>query len=143
MKTDMLEFMMFYNNLSNDEKTAFIYEIISGRNALSSDEMGRVSRMSCPFCSSETLVKNGRSSGRQRYLCRSCRKTFIGTSGRGTYYSHYDLPVWKEYINCMANSLSIRRSAEVCGIALYTSFKWRHKILETMGAWQKRARGKA
>ncbi len=30
----------------------------------------------CPFCSSNEVSRNGKFNGRQRYICKSCRKTF-------------------------------------------------------------------
>ena len=40
--------------------------------------------MNCPYCDSEKVKKNGRSSDsdKQRYFCNNCRKSFIETDGR-------------------------------------------------------------
>ncbi|WP_078236063.1 IS1/IS1595 family N-terminal zinc-binding domain-containing protein [Haemophilus paracuniculus] len=34
----------------------------------------------CPHCSGH-FVKNGKSGGVQRYLCRKCERTFVGNTG--------------------------------------------------------------
>lgn len=34
----------------------------------------------CPHCSSEQVVRFGKVKGRQRYRCKSCRKTFTDTT---------------------------------------------------------------
>ena len=33
--------------------------------------------MKCPRCESDQLRKNGRSSGKQRYLCKACGRQFL------------------------------------------------------------------
>ena len=30
----------------------------------------------CPHCQSTSIVKNGKLNGKQRYLCKSCKKSF-------------------------------------------------------------------
>jgi hypothetical protein len=37
--------------------------------------------MECPRCESDQVRKNGRPNGRQRYLCKACRKQFFEPSG--------------------------------------------------------------
>ena len=41
--------------------------------------------------------------------------------------------VWREYLDCMAEGLSLDRAAERCGITHSTAFTWRHKILDALG----------
>ena len=36
------------------------------------------------------------------------------------------------YVNCMCKELSVRQSAEICGITVPTAFAWRHKILNAL-----------
>ena len=43
-----------------------------------------------------------------------------------------DLSVWEQYIDCMMNGLSIRKTAVACGIHRNTAFLWRHKILDAL-----------
>lgn len=43
-----------------------------------------------------------------------------------------DLAVWEQYIACMMNGLSIRKTAEICGIHKNTAFYWRHKVLDAL-----------
>jgi len=41
----------------------------------------------CPHCSSQSFKLNGRTKGgRQRYLCLSCRRSFVETAGTIFYY---------------------------------------------------------
>ncbi len=89
--------------------------------------------MFCLHCGSIHVVRNGhRSDGTQRYLCRDCRKTFVITSNSIASGTRKDLSVWKRYVSCMMQGLSIRKTAEICGIHRNTAFYWRHKILDAV-----------
>ena len=40
--------------------------------------------MNCPYCNSTATVKNGHSpSGKERWKCNTCKKTFSENSGKG------------------------------------------------------------
>lgn len=88
----------------------------------------------CPICGGAHVVRNGRrKSGAQKFICKDCGKTF--SISKNTVFSgtHKALSVWMEYLNCMAEGLSLDKSAERCGITHSTAFTWRHKILDTIG----------
>lgn len=88
----------------------------------------------CPICGGTHVRRNGRrKNGSQKFVCMDCNKNFSirkNTIFNGTRKS---LAVWMEYLNCMAEGLTIDQSAERCGITHYTSFMWRHKILDALG----------
>lgn len=86
----------------------------------------------CPHCGEKQIKKNGHKNGVQRYLCFSCRKTFNITTNTILSSTKKDISVWNDYIDCMMNGLSIRKSAEKCGISVITAFEWRHKILDAL-----------
>ena len=65
-------------------------------------------------------------------MCLSCRKTFNIATNTIVSGTTKDLSVWDKYIDCMMNGLSIRKSAQICGIHISTSFEWRHKILDAL-----------
>ena len=88
----------------------------------------------CPICGGTHVQRNGkRKNGTQKYICRDCGKTF--SIGKNTIFNRTrkDMSVWMEYMECMAEGLSLAESAERCGIADRTSFTWRHKILDSVG----------
>lgn len=39
---------------------------------------------------------------------------------------------WKQYIECMLNGFTIRKSSQICNINQTTAFIWRHKILDAL-----------
>ena len=84
----------------------------------------------CPHCNSELISRNGKYNGKQRYICKDCRKTFTDFTNSATYRSKKSLDKWLKYAKCMIMGLSIRKSAKIVGINIATSFFWRHKILD-------------
>lgn len=69
----------------------------------------------CPHCNSELISRNGKYSGKQRYICKDCRKTFTDFTNSATYRSKKSLDKWLKYTKCMIMGLSISISKEqVC-----------------------------
>jgi len=90
----------------------------------SSDE-----KPACPKCKATKLYRWGKVSDLQRYRCRQCNRTFNALTGTPlARLRHKDK--WFEYEQTMIQGLSIRKSADSCGIANNTSFKWRHRFLQ-------------
>jgi transposase-like protein len=86
----------------------------------------------CPHCKIHCkFKKNGTYRGRQRYLCKSCDRTFndfTSTPLHGTKYPEK----WAAYLQAMEQGFSLRKCAKEVGITLQTSFEWRHKILHAL-----------
>lgn len=90
--------------------------------------------LNCPHCNVHgKFKKNGTYRGRQRYLCKSCDRTFndfTSTPLHGTKYPEK----WAAYLQAMEQGFSLRKCAQEVGITLPTSFEWRHKILHALSA---------
>jgi transposase-like protein len=91
--------------------------------------------MVCPRCGHEGVSKYGKDKGKQRYICKSCRKTFTDYTRSPRYNSKKDIKKWVLYAKCMINGYSIRKCAEIVEISVPTSFYWRHKILDAVRAF--------
>lgn len=79
----------------------------------------------CEHCASCRIVRNGYNRGLQRYLCRECNRTFNVASG--TPLSHLKgKQGFLDQAGCMAQSLSVRATARVRGVAVSAAFSWRH-----------------
>ena len=90
-------------------------------------------REACPLCGDARIVRNGhRKDGTQKFICRSCGRTFGITTNSITSGSKKELDVWSKYISCMLEGLTIEASAVKCNISKNTSFAWRHKILDAL-----------
>jgi transposase-like protein len=87
----------------------------------------------CPICGCIHIVRNGkRKDGTQRYICKDCGKSFVIKTNSIVSGTKRDIDTWKTYIDCMMNGLSVRKTADICGIHRNTSFVWRHKILDAL-----------
>ncbi len=99
-----------------------------------SDESQNTAELSCPDCSSSTIIKFGKNRlGKQRYRCNHCKRIFvIPTTKSPLSCSKKPAKMWFNYVECMENGMSIRKSAAIVGITPNTSFQWRHKILNAI-----------
>ena len=80
-------------------------------------------RETCPLCGDARIVRNGhRKDGTQKFICRSCGRTFGITTNSITSGSKKELDVWSKYISCMLEGLTIEASAVKCNISKNTSF---------------------
>lgn len=55
----------------------------------------------CPHCESHEVFKYGISSGKQRYRCKSCLRTFTDFSKSVLSGAKLPLNYWLEYAKCM------------------------------------------
>lgn len=92
--------------------------------------------LSCPSCHSRKFSKSGKEKGNQRYKCSECGKHFRSTTGNTIHHLHLK-PKVQEYINCMNQGLSLRKTAKICDISLRTAFRWRHRFLNAMHSQSK------
>lgn len=86
----------------------------------------------CPYCGSLHIVKNGMNKGKQRYFCKTCKKNFVSTTNSIAKYSRFTQETWANYVDCMLSGLSVRKTAQICGIDYKTAFYWRHKIMGSL-----------
>lgn len=134
-----------FSSLSESQKRAFLESIqLTGKTLslsadsestqdfLASKKFKGESPAHCPFCGGVLIVKNGKRNGVQRYLCKNCHKTFGNTHNTILKSSKKDIDVWKNYVHCMIEKYSLRKSARECGIDVTTAFYWRHKILDAL-----------
>lgn len=124
--------------LSDKEKDELKLALTNGANiTMSLNTLATESRFAngrvCPLCGSVHVVRNGhQADGAQRYMCRDCKKSFTATTNSVVAGTRKDMSVWERYICCMMLGLSIRKSAEACGIHRNTAFYWRHKVLDAV-----------
>lgn len=89
----------------------------------------------CPHCQSTSIVKNGKLNGKQRYLCKSCKKSFNDLTKSALSSTKLPLEKWIEYVKGMILGLSIRKNAENIDVCVKTSFYMRHKVLDCIRAF--------
>ena len=86
----------------------------------------------CPHCKSTGVSRDGTHEGKQRYVCKSCKRTFSDLTNSPRCNSNKDVSLWIKYAQCMINGYSLRKCAEIVGISLPTAFFWRHKLLDAL-----------
>ncbi len=82
----------------------------------------------CPHCQSEAVVRNGHKGARQRFLCRTCRKSFGPTHGTPLYGLHTPVAEIARTLLIVMRRGSLTAAEEISG----------HKY-ETIGKWLRRA----
>ncbi|MGV8892333.1 MAG: IS1595 family transposase [Burkholderiaceae bacterium] len=82
----------------------------------------------CPHCHGDKVVRFGRTNDQQRYRCNGCRRTFIALTGTPFLYLHAKSKLLT-YAGCMAEGLTIRKSAERADLTVDRAFRWRHTFL--------------
>jgi len=85
---------------------------------------------SCPHCNSKSFHKWGVRSNLQRYRCKSCQKTFNILSNTSLARLRYK-SIWMDYTQDLIRGESIRSSATHCHVDKSTTFRWRHRMLQT------------
>ena len=88
-----------------------------------------VSITTCPYCGGTHIVRNGKKCGKQRFLCRSCGKTFVTTTHTLLSMSHSPASVWKEIISDTIRGDAIDYTAKRLGLSHNGVFNMRHKFL--------------
>jgi transposase-like protein len=87
-----------------------------------------LARPGCPRCGHHRTQRWGRFSGRQRYRCTSCRRTFSTFTGTPIARSRR-AHTWIPYLRAMAGRAPLRQAAARAGISVATSFRRRHRLL--------------
>ena len=93
-------------------------------------ERGLQEKPLCPYCGNTQLQRWGFSCELQRYRCRQCRHTFNAlTHTPLARLRHKDR--WLTYTQALIDGVSVRKAAICCDVAKNTSFKWRHRFLQS------------
>ena len=87
----------------------------------------------CPRCSCPRVHRWGSFSGRQRYRCTGCERTFSDLTGTPAAYIK-KLWLWPAYCRGMETGESLRAAAQRLDIHPSTAFRWRHRLLAGLRA---------
>jgi transposase-like protein len=85
----------------------------------------------CPHCKSHNVVSKGNYRNRKRYKCKDCGKSYNDLTGT-SFSGIHNLDKMMKYIGYMFSGMSVRKAAKAVGICRYTSFQWRHKVLDSL-----------
>jgi transposase-like protein len=84
---------------------------------------------SCPHCDGTDLYRWGINAGIQRYKCKSCNKTFNALTNTPLARLRHK-EQWSKFAQDLIDGVSIQSTADHCGVAVSTSFRWRHRFLK-------------
>jgi AcrR family transcriptional regulator len=85
--------------------------------------------MICPDCQSERIAKNGRQQGKQRYICRGCRRQFLDRyTPRG-----YPLEIRQRCLDLHAQGIGFREIERQTGVDCNTVINWVRNIQAPSG----------
>jgi len=90
---------------------------------------------SCPHCKSIKIISNGRINNRNRFLCKSCKRTFGILSG--TILSGVKkMDKFLEFKEIMLSegAISLKLMSKRVGVSHPTALDWRHKIIGTLSS---------
>jgi transposase-like protein len=87
----------------------------------------------CVHCGFRRVHRHGKFSGRQRYRCAKCGRTFSDLTGTPLSYLK-DLERCEAYAACLDDGLTIRKAAALLGVNPKTVFRWRHALLALVDA---------
>lgn len=95
----------------------------------------------CPKCGSTNYKKHGTKDGRQRYLCKDCKKTFSESNNTIFYHSKLSTGQWKELLRGMIDRLStteIAKNVEISQPAVWYNMQKVFEVLSTVYGKQDR-----
>jgi transposase-like protein len=72
----------------------------------------------CHHCHSNSFKKNGNTNGVQRYLCKSCKRTFSSNGER------FDKSVKEQAVKMYLNNVGIRKIALLLGVSPPSVLQW-------------------
>lgn len=123
------EFSEYYSSRGTEQQQQIIEEllqILMQNESLPETDDAVV--IKCPHCRSNDVRGNGKLKSMQRYVCKKCNKHFSQSTGK-FWYALKKRELINKYMHCLVAGYSIRKSAELTGISIQTSFDWRHKLL--------------
>lgn len=91
----------------------------------------RIASFGCPHCGCDDVRPWGRASGKPRYRCVNCRRTFnplTGTSLAGLHYPDR----WNDQAQALIDGDTLAKAAKRCRIDYTTAFRWRHRFLAAL-----------
>lgn len=82
----------------------------------------------CPYCSNRHIVLYGRYNGKQRYKCKTCRRTFGDLTNTPLAMTHFP-EKWPLFMEYTLKGMSLKACAKEFKISYVSLFYWRHKLL--------------
>ena len=109
-------------------------EVLAGQSPVAAAtavvEAGLGEERRCPHCGHEKSVRRGKADDLQRFRCKDCGKSFNALTGTPLARLRKK-DRWLDFGRSLAEGDTVLASAERCGVAVSTAFRWRHRFLTT------------
>ena len=125
------ELMESIDSLTEEQVNALLSKLEvkrAGSQKIQEESKDEQEPMACPHCGSIAIKKHGRKSGRQRYYCKDCHKTFVETSNCIQYRSRLTPARWRGLLLGMVQNLSLSQIADIIGVSIATVWQNRQKV---------------
>jgi transposase-like protein len=93
-------------------------------------ETSRKDERRCPHCGHGESTGCGTADGLRRFRCKRCRKSFNALTGTPLARLRKK-ERWLDFGQSLSEGEAVAASAERCGVAVSTAFRWRHRFLST------------
>ena len=91
----------------------------------------RIANFGCPHCGADGVQRWGNASGKPRYRCKTCRKTFNPLTGTPLAGLHHP-ERWADQAAALISGESLACAAARCDVDPTTAFRWRHRFLAAL-----------
>ena len=91
----------------------------------------RLAGFGCPHCGGDEVHRWGQASGKPRYRCRACHKTFNPLTGTPLSGLHYP-DRWPDQARALIEGETLTKAAARCRVDYTTAFRWRHRFLKAL-----------
>lgn len=122
------ELLISHINLLSEEDIASLLDAV----ILMETKCALTPKTDCPYCGSHAIIRYGHKCGKQRFLCKSCAKTFVPTTHTIMSNSHFPAEIWREVIKDTIHGNAIDYTAQRIGCSHQAVFDMRHKILMSL-----------
>jgi transposase-like protein len=129
---DILNNIQQLNHSERELLKKYLHDITDSDKIIDLIESRQDNNHHCPYCNKEKIYKHGKSAKLQRYKCLNCGKTFNALTGTPlARLRKKDL--WLRYMDCMLDSMTLRKISSKLPIHLKTAFLWRHRFTQELG----------
>ena len=121
------EIKKYVENLSKEEIESIIEYLQS---VLLNEKISIVrENLCCPRCGSVHFKKNGHDDdGKQRYMCKNCKKSFSESTSSFFYHCRLPKEKWLNFIDYEITGMTLSEEAYYLDISKTTCFYMRHKL---------------
>lgn len=107
-------------------------EVLAGRSpreaVAAAIEASPGEQRACPHCGHGKFVRCGKVDGLQRFRCKGCGKSYNALTGTPLARLRKK-DRWLDFGQSLSEGDTVVASAERCGVAISTAFRWRHRFL--------------